>query len=89
MTATGALRKIRQRGWLRRRFSGLTEAEAAAIRADGTPFDLPANAIVTWATTLLRLGLLVPTGAADRWILWQPAVRATGTTRKPQVCRRS
>ncbi|KLK90318.1 hypothetical protein AA309_26430 [Microvirga vignae] len=71
ITTAGAMRKIRQRGWLRRRFSGLTEAEAAAIRADGTSFDHPANAVAAWATTLSRLGILLPAGAEDRWIVWQ------------------
>ena len=71
ITIAGALRKIRQRGWLRCRFSGLTEAEAAAIRANGTSFDYPANAVAAWATTLSRLGILLPAGAGDRWIVWQ------------------
>jgi hypothetical protein len=71
ITTTGAMRKIRQRGWLRRRFSGLTDAEAAAVRADGTPFDDPANAVAAWATTLSRLGILLPAGAGHRWIVWQ------------------
>lgn len=71
ITTAGALRKIRERGWLRRRFSRLTDAEAAAIRADGTPFDHPANAVAAWATTLSRLGVLLPAGARDRWIVWQ------------------
>jgi hypothetical protein len=73
ITTAGALRKIRQRGWLRRRLSGLTDAEAAAIRADGTPFDHPANAIAAWATILSRLGILLPAGSGDRWIVWQQA----------------
>ncbi|WP_245444047.1 hypothetical protein [Microvirga sp. KLBC 81] len=85
ITTAGALRKIRQRGWLRRRFSGLTDAEAAAIRADGTPFDHPANAVAAWATTLSRLGILLPAGAGDRWILWQ---QTAGTTRGRQAAKR-
>lgn len=75
ITTVGAMRKIRQRGWLRRRFSGLTAAEAAAIRADGTPFDHPANAVAEWAATLSRLGILLPAGAGDRWIVWQLTTR--------------
>jgi hypothetical protein len=71
ITTAGALGKIRQRGWLRPRFSRLTDMEAAAIRADGTPFDHPANAIAVWASTLSRLGILVPAGARDRWTVWQ------------------
>lgn len=71
ITTAAALRKIRQRGWLRRRFSGLTDAEAAAIRADGIPFDHPVGAITAWATALSRLGILLPAGAGDRWIVWQ------------------
>jgi hypothetical protein len=74
ITTAGALRKIRQRGWLRRQFNGLTDAEAAAILADGTPFDHPANAIAAWATILSRLGILLPAGSSDRWIVWQQAV---------------
>jgi hypothetical protein len=70
ITTAGALRKIRQRGWLRHRFSGLTEVEAAAIRADGTPFELPAFAIAEWAATLSRFGILLPAGGGDRWMLW-------------------
>jgi hypothetical protein len=86
ITAAGALRKIRQRGWLRRRFSGLTDAEAAAIRADGTPFDHPANALAAWATTLSRLGILLPAGSGDRWIVWQQAagkMRGRPTAKRP------
>jgi hypothetical protein len=85
ITTAGALRKLRQRGWVRRRFSGLTDAEAAAIRADGTPFDHPANAIVAWAATLSRLGILLPAGAVDRWIVWQ---QATGEMRGRQAAKR-
>ena len=81
ITAAGAVQKIRQRGWVRRRFSGLTDVETAAIRADGTPFDHPANAIAAWATTLSRLGILLPAGAADRWIVWQ---QTTGKMRGRQ-----
>ncbi|MBL0408068.1 hypothetical protein JKG68_29675 [Microvirga aerilata] len=84
ITTTGALRKIRQRGWLRRRFSGLTDAESAAIRADGTPFDHPANAVAAWATTLSRLGILLPAGSGDRWVVWQ---QTAGTTPGRQTAK--
>jgi hypothetical protein len=85
ITAAGALRKIRQRGWVRRRFSRLTDTEATAIRADGTLFDHPAKAIAAWATTLSRLGILLPAGAGDRWIVWQ---QTAGTMRERQAAKR-
>jgi hypothetical protein len=85
ITVAGALQKIRQRGWLRARFSRLTDSEAAAIRSDGTPFDHPADAIAAWASTLARLGILLPAGAGDRWIVWQ---RTVGQIRKRRTAGR-
>jgi 2-keto-4-pentenoate hydratase len=85
ITAAGALRKVRQRGWVRRRFSRLTDTEATAIRADGTLFDHPAKAIAAWATTLSRLGILLPAGAGDRWIVWQ---QTAGTMPERQTAKR-
>jgi len=84
VTIAGALQKIRQRGWLRARFSRLTDLEAAAIRADGTPFDHPANAIAAWASTLSRLGILLPAGAEGRWTVWQQTV---GQIRRRRTAR--
>ncbi len=86
ITIAGALRKIGQRGWLRRRFNRLTDAEAAAIRADGTPFDHPGSAVAAWATTLSRLGILLPAGGEDRWIVWQ---RTTGALQGRHTAKHS
>jgi hypothetical protein len=69
ISVQGAFRKIRDRGWIDRRFSRLTEGEAEAICQDGTDFALPQDAIHSWIVSLAKAGVLVPASDGKQWIL--------------------
>ncbi|MBQ0819462.1 hypothetical protein KBI52_04370 [Microvirga sp. HBU67558] len=69
ISVQGALRKIRDRGWIDHRFSRLTEAEAEAIRQVEADFALPQDAIHSWIVSLAKAGILVPASDGKQWIL--------------------
>lgn len=69
ITVKGALWKLRERRWISRRFSTISEAEATALRSANPNFELPEEAIRSWAAILSRLSILVPIIGGDRWIL--------------------
>lgn len=64
-----ALQQVRERGWVRRRFSRLQPAELASLRTASPSFALPDMAIAAWATALSLQGLLIPSGRRDEWII--------------------
>ncbi|GJE52352.1 hypothetical protein GOFOIKOB_5423 [Methylobacterium tardum] len=64
-----ALRQVRERGWVRRRFSRLQPAEVASLRTASSSFALPDMAIAAWATALSLQGLLIPSGRRNEWII--------------------
>jgi hypothetical protein len=75
-----ALRRIKERRWLHRRFARLTDDEMEVIRADGTPFEPPTGALAAWAFALSREGILVPT-VGGRWIIAHEVVEAAREAR--------
>lgn len=77
-----AMQSIRKRRWINRQFSKISRAEAAAIRADGTPFCGPENAIVVWATELSRRGVLVPTKSGSGWVVLSNTIQAASQRAK-------
>jgi hypothetical protein len=64
-----ALRQVRERGWVRPRFSRLQPAERANLRTASPSFALPEAAIAAWATALSLQGLLIPSGRREEWII--------------------
>ncbi|MBA9068313.1 hypothetical protein FHR71_002054 [Methylobacterium sp. RAS18] len=69
VSAKAALQQIRERGWLRTRFSRLPPAEAKALSAALPSYASPAGAITAWAMTLSRQGILVPSSARGQWVI--------------------
>jgi hypothetical protein len=69
ISVKGAMRKIRERGWIHRRFSRITDAEAAVISGRGTAFEPPEDAVMAWIVALSRGGILMPSSGAERWLL--------------------
>jgi len=82
ITAGGALRKLRERGWLHHRLGRVTEAEADAIRADGTDFGSPVDAITAWLFALSRMAILMPSSGGSRWVLHPITVDSVRSIRR-------
>ena len=69
VNAKAALQQVRERGWLRTRFSRLSPVEVAAVCAVLPTFAPPDAAIAAWAMVLSRRGLLVPSSARGQWFI--------------------
>jgi hypothetical protein len=81
-------KQIVERGrWLRSQFRNISAAEAAAIRADGTKFEMPEKAILEWVTSLVELRVLVLAKGGDGWILWNDAIQKADTVASEALLR--
>jgi hypothetical protein len=81
-----ALETVRRRGWLRSEFSALTKAEVAAIRAHGTAFARPEDAILSWVTALVRTGML--RAHKFGWTVWTETLETVSETARESLRRR-
>ena len=89
VSASAALKQIRERGWLRPRFSRLTPAEAKALSAALPSYASPADAITAWAMTLSREGILVPSHARGQWVIRRETLQRVREARQQKVSRPS
>ncbi|AWN40706.1 hypothetical protein [Methylobacterium durans] len=75
ITTKTALQQIRERGWLRARFSRLSAGEVEALQAALPSFAPPDASIAAWAMILSRRGILVPTGMREQWLVRREALQ--------------
>lgn len=85
ITIADALHQLRQRSWVSHRFARIAALDIAELKAIEPLFASPAEAISVWAAELTRLGILLPAGAADRWIIWPEVVRAAQDARSDRT----
>jgi hypothetical protein len=85
VNAKVALQQIRERGWLRTRFSRLSTAEVAALSAALPSFASPGAAIAAWAMALSRQGLMVPSSARDQWFIRRETLQRVREARRHGV----
>jgi hypothetical protein len=85
VNAKAALQQIRERGWLRTRFSRLSAAEVAALSAALPSFASPDAAIAAWAMALSRQGLMVPSSARDQWFIRRETLQRVREARRHGV----
>ena len=69
VSTKAALQQLRERDWLRMRFSVLSETEAKALGTALPAFVTPAAAIAGWAMALSRQGILVPSSVRGQWVI--------------------
>jgi len=83
IVAHDALRRIKERKWLHRRFGRLPDEEADILRRGGEQFATPAEAFAEWAFALSRMGILVPVGGGtETWALWHEIVETVRLSRR-------
>jgi hypothetical protein len=92
VSAEAALQQIRERGWLRPRFSRLPPAETKALSAALPSYASPTDAITAWAMTLSRQGILIPSSARGQWVIRRETLQRVREARQRmnfQPCSRS
>ncbi|NIX77373.1 hypothetical protein [Microvirga terricola] len=76
MTTQGLLGRIERKGWVRKGFSGIADTLAAAVRAEGTQFATPLEAVSTWVSVLSELSIVESWDFKGRWILTQGTLQS-------------
>jgi hypothetical protein len=84
VSTKGALHLLRERDWLRTRFSWLSAAEVAVLSSALPSFAPPAAAIAAWAMALSRQGILVPSSARDQWVIRRETLQLVREARQRQ-----
>jgi len=76
-----ALKRIKDRKWLHRRYGRTSDEEAEILRGCEVPYASPAEALTQWAFALSRMGILLPVAGGERWTLWHEVVETVRASR--------